>query len=103
MKIKSVPGSMIMLFTLGTNQGFAASRLSNGRGDNNNTLKEKIAKMTPEQRQARVVQIKARVAEIKEIDKSQLTKEQKKSLRQELRQLRREEHTYIYILSPERL
>ena len=47
--------------------------------------KEAIASMTTEQKQARIEEIKARVNEIKAMDKSQLTKEERKDLRQELR------------------
>lgn len=52
--------------------------------------KEAIAKLTPEEKQARIDEIKARVAEIKAMDKSQLTKEERKELRTELRQMKRE-------------
>ena len=51
-----------------------------------NTLsKDAIAAMTPEQKQARIEEIKVRVAEIKAMDKSQLSKAERKDLRMELK------------------
>lgn len=52
--------------------------------------KEAIAKMTPEEKQARIDEIKARVAEIRAMDRSQLSKEERKELRVELREMKRE-------------
>jgi hypothetical protein len=52
--------------------------------------KEQIASMTTEQKQARVEEIKARVNEIKAMDKSELTKQDKKELRTELKGLKHE-------------
>lgn len=56
----------------------------------NHLSKETIAAMTTEQKQARVQEIQARVAEIKAMDKSQLTKEDRKELRAELKNDRHE-------------
>ena len=52
--------------------------------------KDDIANMTVEQKQARIEEIKLRVEQIKAMDKSQLTREQRKDLRSELRADRRE-------------
>ncbi|SDE41164.1 hypothetical protein SAMN05216464_10637 [Mucilaginibacter pineti] len=52
--------------------------------------KETIATMTDEQKQARIEEIKARVNEIKAMKKSDLTKEERKELRTELKGLKHE-------------
>jgi|SRR6185312_7196880 len=52
--------------------------------------KEAIAAMTLEQKQARIEEIKLRVNEIKTMDKSQLTRADRKELRVELRGLKHE-------------
>jgi len=52
--------------------------------------KDAIAAMTTEQKQARIEEIKARVAEIKAMDKSQLSNADRKELRAELKSDRRE-------------
>ena len=52
--------------------------------------KEAIAHMTKEEKQARLEEIKARVDEIKAMDKSTLTKEDRKALRKELKSMHRE-------------
>lgn len=57
---------------------------------NKKAIKEKVAAMTEEQKQARVGEIKERVEEIKNMDKSQLSKEDRKELRQELRSMNKE-------------
>lgn len=61
--------------------------------------KEAIANMTEEQKAARLEEIKARVAEIRAMDKSTLTKEDRKALRKELKEMRREARavTGVYI------
>ena len=56
----------------------------------NNLSKEAIAAMTTEQKQARIQEINARVAEIKAMDKSQLSREDRKELRTELKADKRE-------------
>jgi len=58
--------------------------------DNNAVNKEAIANMTVEQKQARIEEIKERVQEIKAMDKSQLSKEDRKELRTELKGLKHE-------------
>jgi len=52
--------------------------------------KEYIATMTAEQRQARIEEIKTRVDEIRAMDKSQLTRADKKELKAELKSMRHE-------------
>ena len=53
-------------------------------------LHEKVATMTEAQKEARVIEMKARVEEIKEMDKSALSSEDKKALRHELRDMNKE-------------
>lgn len=57
--------------------------------------------MSIQQKEARAMEIKQRVQEIKAIDKSQLTSDQRKALRQELKEMKKEARqlspTYIYI------
>lgn len=52
--------------------------------------REAIANMTEEQKEARMEAMKERVAEIKAMDKSTLTKEDRKALRTELKQMNKE-------------
>lgn len=52
--------------------------------------KEAIAKMTPEEKRDRKSIIKARIKEIKKIDQSQMSAEDRKALKEELRELRHE-------------
>ena len=61
--------------------------------------KEAIATMTDEQKQALVQQMKDRVEYIKDMDKSELSKEDRKALRTELKSMRRESRavTGVYI------
>jgi len=61
--------------------------------------KEAIAHMTKEQKEARLEEIKARVEEIKAMDKSTLTKEDRRALRKELKSMHREARyvTGVYI------
>jgi len=56
-----------------------------------NPIKEKIAAMTEDQKRQRAEEIKHRVYEIKEMDRSKLTKEDRRALRHELRDLKKEE------------
>lgn len=58
--------------------------------DNKAITKEAAANMTAEQKQARLEEIKARVQEIKSMDKSQLSKEDRKELRTELKTMKKE-------------
>lgn len=52
--------------------------------------KEKVATMTEAEKKARFEEIKARVYEIKAMDKSTLTKSERKALRHELRDLKKQ-------------
>ena len=60
--------------------------------------KDAIAEMTPEQKQARVAEVKQRIEEIKAMDKSQLTRAERKALRAELRGLKKESADWVGIL-----
>ncbi|HRH59884.1 MAG TPA: hypothetical protein PL045_04895 [Chitinophagaceae bacterium] len=55
-----------------------------------NTLKEKVAAMSEEEKQQRAAEIERRVQEIKSLDKSQLTRLEKKDMRNELRDMNKE-------------
>jgi hypothetical protein len=100
MKIRSFLIALTVLFALNTTNAFASSRNSVA-GDDNIAIKERVAKMTHEQKQMRALEIRERIKEIKEIDKSQLTSDQKKVLRTELKEMKKEVKamgpTYIYI------
>lgn len=52
--------------------------------------KDKIENMTAGEKQARIEQIRVRVNEIKEMDKSHLTRDERKELKKELKEMRRE-------------
>jgi hypothetical protein len=60
--------------------------------------KEAIATLTPEQKQARLVEVKQRIEEIKSVDKSQLTRPERKALRAELRGLQKESRDWVGVL-----
>ena len=100
MKLKSFLFAVGVLFALSTSNAFASSK-NDGIGNGNKAIKERIAKMTPEQKQIRALEIKERIKEIKEMDKTQLTSDQKKALRTELKEMKKEARamnpTYIYI------
>lgn len=55
--------------------------------------KDDIAKMTVEQRQTHIAEIKQRVIEIKAMDKSTLNSDQKKELRTELKSMHKNANT----------
>jgi hypothetical protein len=61
--------------------------------------KEAVAHMTREQKEARLVAIKERVNEIKAMDKSMLSKDERRALRRELRAMHKEAKavTGVYI------
>ena len=61
--------------------------------------KEVVANMTKEQKEARLGEIKTRVNEIKAMDKSMLSKDERKALRRELRSMHKEAKaiTGVYI------
>ena len=58
--------------------------------------KEVIANMTKEQKEARFVAMKERVEEIKAMDKSKMTKQDRKALRLELRHMNKEARSMGY-------
>ncbi len=64
-------------------------------------IEAKVAAMTQEQKEARVAEIKARLEEIKAMDKSQLTREERIALKDEVKYMRKEAkslgHGGVYI------
>lgn len=52
--------------------------------------KEKIARMTEEEKNARIAVMKSRVEEIRDMDRSTLSRAERKALRHELRDLNKE-------------
>lgn len=60
--------------------------------------KEAIAAMTPQQKQTRLDEIKLRMGEIKGMDKSQLTRAERRELRVEVRSLRKESADMVGII-----
>jgi hypothetical protein len=58
--------------------------------------KEAIANMTKEQKEARFVAMKERVEEIKAMDKSKMTRQDRKALRLELRNMNKEARSMGY-------
>lgn len=56
----------------------------------NKAIEAKVAGMTQEQKQARAEEIKARLDEIKNMDKSQLTSEERKELKYEIKSMKKE-------------
>ena len=66
---------------------FTSNAATNDKGTD---YKEMYANKTVEERNARVEEIKARVEEIRSMDKSDLTKADRKELRKELRELKKE-------------
>lgn len=53
-------------------------------------IQQRVAAMTEEQKEARAAEIKTRVDEIKNMDKSNLSSDDRKALRQELRDMNTE-------------
>ena len=58
--------------------------------DNDRPKKERIKGMSDEQKKARLEEIRIRVNEIKETDKSTLIKSERKAIKKELREMRKE-------------
>jgi hypothetical protein len=54
------------------------------------TLKERVENMTNEQKEARYTEMKLRVEQIKHMDKSGLSKDERKALRNELKDMNQE-------------
>ncbi|WP_345948512.1 MULTISPECIES: hypothetical protein [unclassified Mucilaginibacter] len=69
---------------------FVAFTSQAATNDNGVNYKEYYATKTVEERNARVEEIKARVDEIRSMDKSQLSKVERKALRAELKDLKKE-------------
>ena len=69
---------------------FAISAITANASSDIKAIKEKIAGMTEAQKEERIQQIKQRVEEIKAMDKSQLSKIERKDLRDELRNMNKE-------------
>jgi len=84
MKKKIYQVMFALLLTVSALTTNAATTTS--RGD----LKAKVAMMTQEQKEARVEEIKARVAVIMAMDRSHLSNADRRALRQELRSMNRE-------------
>ncbi len=73
---------LMLLASFASVQSFA----KNGK----HVWQDKVAAMTEEQKEARVAEMKERVEEIKSMDKSKLTSEDRKALRHELRDMNKE-------------
>lgn len=71
----------IMLLCLNTITTFAADK---------KTLQARVENMSEEQKEARYVQMKLRVDEIRNMDRSSLTKDERKALRNELKDMNKE-------------
>jgi hypothetical protein len=101
MKIRSLLLTLTVLLALSTLNASAAPMSNFGSGENSKMMKERIAKMTPAEKETRALEIKERIKEIKEMDKSQMTTEEKKALRAELKSMKKEARqmgpTYVYI------
>jgi Flp pilus assembly protein TadB len=101
MKIRSFLVSLTLLLLLGNINATAAANSSVYPNDNSKTIKERVSKMSVQQKESRALEIKQRVLEIKAIDKSQLTSDQRRALRKELKEMKKEARqlspTYIYI------
>ncbi|HLX90682.1 MAG TPA: hypothetical protein VKR32_03310 [Puia sp.] len=101
MKIKAFLTTLTLALTVTGLNAIAAPNIHSDRGDKTQTVKERVAKMTPEQKDARMAEIKVRINEIRDMDKSQLTKVERKELRHELRDMKKEakqlDPTVIYI------
>ena len=75
---------MILMLSLTVTNTYAAN------GDVNIPVKERVADMTNEQKAASLEEIKVRVNEIKEMNKSELSKAERKDLKKELCDMRKE-------------
>lgn len=84
MKAKIITAVFALFLTAGVSNAYATS------GENNRELKERVATMTDDQKKARIEEISARVTEIKEMDKSTLSRSERKALKKELREMNKE-------------
>jgi spore coat polysaccharide biosynthesis predicted glycosyltransferase SpsG len=68
----------------------ATSSAHSFANDNDKAIKAKISAMTTEEKNVRAEEIKARVLEIRAMDKYKLNSEERKEIRQELRSMNKE-------------
>ena len=59
-------------------------------GEDTRKLKERVATMSDDQKKARLEEITVRVNEIKEMDKSTMSRSERKALKKELREMNKE-------------
>ncbi|OCX53990.1 hypothetical protein BEL04_06855 [Mucilaginibacter sp. PPCGB 2223] len=90
MKIKIYLLTALLMLVFGATATKAAAVVPTATTSLANYSKEELNKMSVEEKTARLQEIKDRVNEIKSMDKSTLTHEQKKELRVELREMRKE-------------
>jgi len=90
MKIKIYLLTALFMLILGATATKAATVVPTTTTSLAGYSKEELNKMSIEAKTARLQEIKDRVNEIKSMDKSTLTHEQKKELRVELREMRKE-------------
>jgi hypothetical protein len=69
---------------------FALFTISANASSDTKAIKEKVNGMTDTQKEERITEIQHRVEEIKAMDKSKLTKVERKDLRNELKDMNRE-------------
>jgi len=69
---------------------FAVGSISASASSNTKAIRDKVNGMTDAQKEERITQIQQRVEEIKAMDKSQLTKAERKDLRKELKDMNKE-------------
>jgi len=69
---------------------FAVGSVSASASSNTKAIRDKVNGMTDAQKEERITQIQQRVEEIKAMDKSQLTKAERKDLRRELKDMNKE-------------
>ena len=93
MNVKCFLLSLTMLFML---SAFTGNATTVDHGNNKAAVTENVAKMTKEQKEARIAVIRERVKEIKNMDKSELSKSERKDLRREARELAKESRQMGY-------
>jgi hypothetical protein len=69
---------------------FVSSAITVNASSANKAIKEKVAGMTEAQKEERIQQIQQRAEEIKAMDKSQLSRIERKNLRDELKNMKKE-------------
>jgi hypothetical protein len=87
MKVKCFLLGLTMLLTM---TAFTGNATTVDHGNNKAAVTENVARMTKAQKEARIAEIRARVHEIVKMDKSDLSKSERKDLRKEARQLSKE-------------